>query len=125
MPAQLRRLAPPQQLQTGVALELFTVPADTQYILKSVYLTNARSDKASLTYQLTIVPAVGPEPFPSWGVAQKVSLMAQQTIAPFEVHTKEFAVLVFEPGDKLVAYTTSGSGGSGLWVHAHGLVVTP
>ncbi|AWN05054.1 hypothetical protein SEA_EASLEY_29 [Gordonia phage Easley] len=120
MASNLQRIANHTDINVSVANNLITVPSNKQYLLKSLYLFNSRSDTLSITYSVYLVPPERPFNIAEVGAPAKTSLLWNQIIVPGELHTKEFNLLVMNPGDKLIIYTGSANG---VVAHAHGLVI--
>lgn len=109
----IARLANQIQAPQGSGTQVHTVPVGTTHIVKTIYMTNARTDAQAITYSIYIVPSGGT-------VSSTTLFISNKTISVGELHSYEFGTLVLNAGDSVwVSNLTA----SGLYYQAHGAVV--
>ncbi len=122
MASVLKRLVPRTQLNPIDNMVEVTVPADTTWVVKSIYVRNQRTDSQAVTHNMWVVPSGTDNSDATWNSPRTQALWDYgQVVTPGEVKTIEYNLLVLHEGDKLqwMAHEATGT-----YVEVHGLEIT-
>lgn len=112
MPLALTRLVDPTQAATaGANNTVHTVPVGRAHIVKSMIVRNTRSDGATITYSLYVVPSG--QTFDQY----QHRWVIDDTLAPGETKSLDFGLLVLKAGDTVVIKPSH----TALRYEAHGM----